>query len=211
VTRILPKLLADGLQELGISVSETTRESLVGLAQLVDDWGRRINLTGHRGPEAILRRLVLDAAALQAALPDSIETLVDLGSGAGFPGLPIAILRPATRVLLVEARERRHHFQRHAIRELGVPNARALRGRLEVVDPEPADVVIAQAVAGPEELAGWMLRWAKPGGLLVVPGGTSERASLPEAAALRGVRNARYRVPLGGPERTLWLAEYDAS
>jgi 16S rRNA (guanine527-N7)-methyltransferase len=174
------------------------------LAELLSSWAQRINLTGHRSPESVVRRLILDAAALLQALP-AFSSLVDLGAGAGFPALPIAILAPQRRVLLVESRERRHHFQRAAVRELHLVNADLLRGRIEELRPEPGDAVIAQAVGPPAKIIPQMLPWARPGGLLVIPGGSTP----PDPGPLDGVRDARvqeYRVPLGGPERTLWIA-----
>lgn len=198
----LEDLISSGLAEL--SLEPEAAGPLASLATLVDDWGKRINLTGHRDASAVARRLVLDAAALHTVLP-AVGSLVDLGSGAGFPGLPLAILRPQASFVLVEARERRHHFQRHAVRSLGLENVRVVRGRFEELDPDPADCVVAQAVASPDVLVGWMLRWARPGALLVVPGGTFPR-TVADAGALLDPRNDTYRVPLGGPERTVWVS-----
>jgi 16S rRNA (guanine527-N7)-methyltransferase len=146
---------------------------------------------------------VLDAAALSQQLPAAPD-LVDLGSGAGFPGLPLAVLWPASEVLLIEARERRHHFQRAAIRALGLRNASALRGRAESLPPEPRTVVIAQAMAQPARALRWMLRWARLDGWLVIPGGEEAPRiePLPEVAF---ERVAPYSVPGGGPHRTLWI------
>lgn len=206
----LEDVIAGGLTELGLQSSPEQHGRLAELARLVEAWGARINLTGHRDAEAVARRLVLDAAALLTALP-AFDSLADLGSGAGFPGLPMAVLRPRMRVVLVEARERRHHFQRHAIRVLGLANVRAVRGRIEEVAAERCQAVIAQAVAAPEHLVDWMLRWAQPGALLIVPGGTSPRTAGSRRQQILEERSASYRAPLGGPERTVWLARAPSS
>jgi len=197
-------LVAAGLREIPIAAPGAIDERLAALASLVFSWGERLNLTGHRSAEAIVRRMVLDAAALLNVLP-SFESVADLGAGAGFPGLPFAILRPETRVFLVEARERRHHFQRQAIRELGIRNAQAIRGRFEEVEPVACDLVVAQAVAGPRELAAEMGRWAIPGATLAVPGGQAPRSSGPQPE-VSGPANLTYQVPLGGPRQTVWTA-----
>jgi 16S rRNA (guanine527-N7)-methyltransferase len=150
-------------------------------------------------------RLILDAVALSARLPE-VPSLVDLGSGAGFPGLPIAVLHPGCSLLLVEAREKRHHFQRAALRELGLANVEAVLGRAERLAPRPRAAVIAQAVAEPSKALEWMLPWAEPGGWLAIPGG--ERP--PEVGSSPFLGPGRvivYRVPCGGPPRTLWLAQ----
>lgn len=198
------ELLDSGLEELGLAPPAPVRQALLALAELLSAWSQRINLTGHRSPEAIVGRLILDAAALGQVLPPA-PRLVDLGSGAGFPGLPLAVLRPSLQVLLVEARERRHHFQRAAIRKLSLDNVAALRGRAEQLTPRPAPLVIAQAVAAPDPALALARPWLEAGGWVGIPG--SDRSPGPRArpAWIVEVRSLAYRVPGGGPERRLWL------
>ena len=199
------ELLLSGFSELGLSIPADRSEALLRLAGLLERWGQRINLSGHRDLESIVARLILDAAALATALPE-VPSLVDLGSGAGFPGLPIAVLRPQCSLLLVEAREKRHHFQRAAVRELELSNVEPVWGRAERLEPRPRAAVVAQAVAEPSKALEWMLPWAKPGGWLAIPGGERppEVVSRPDLGPSRMVA---YRVPCGGPSRTLWLAQ----
>jgi 16S rRNA (guanine527-N7)-methyltransferase len=192
-----------GFAELSLDASADQFEALLRLAGLLERWGQRINLSGHRDVESIVGRLILDAAALSVHLPP-VASLVDLGSGAGFPGLPIAVLRPGCSLLLVEAREKRHHFQRAAVRELGLGNVALLRGRAERLPAQPRAAVIAQAIAEPSQALRWMLPWAEIGGWLALPGGENP----PEIAAHPAVTPGgvvTYTVPCGGPRRTLWL------
>jgi len=201
------ELLQAGLSELSWRVPTEVPELLADLALLLGRWATRINLTGHRTVPGIVRRLILDAAAQLQALQletGPLASVADLGSGAGFPGLPMAILSPSSQVLLVEARRRRHHFQRAAIRELGISNVRAVLGRIEAVDRVPSQLVLAQAVARPSEVLPLLALWALPGGWVVIPGGSEapDPGQLPELADARVVR---YHVPLGGPQRTLWI------
>ena len=191
-----------GLEEIGLAPTGPQRLALLGLARLVDRWGSQINLTGHRGLDTIVRRLVLDSVALVALLPD-VPSLADLGSGAGFPGLPAAILRPTCRVTLIESREKRHHFQRAACRALGLANATPVRGRAEQIDPTPHAAVIAQAMARPGAALPLMLRWVEIGGRLFLPGGPN--APVVDDPAIETETVLRYRSPLGGPDRTLWI------
>ncbi len=198
------KALERGLAELQLVASPAQIAGLCALAQRVATWGERINLTGHRGELAVVRRLVLDAVALLRVAPH-FESLVDLGSGAGFPGLPIAILRPEIEITLVEARQRRHHFQRAICRELGLANVKAVRGRAEELPAIQHRAVVAQAVAQADRVLGWMLPWAAPNGWLVIPGGENP----PKLSATHDIRDIEvrsYQVPESGPERTLWLA-----
>lgn len=198
-------VLVEGLAELSFDVSAAQLDSLLGLALLLDQWSKRINLTGHRDAPTIVRRLLLDAVALCEQLPE-IDSLADIGSGAGFPGLPVAILRADCRVTLVESRERRHHFQRQVIRQLALRNVRAELGRAEALEPSPHRAAIAQAVARPAEALPLLLPWVETGGLLLFPG------SNPPPAIPSGEPGAEfetclvYRVPLNGAERTLWVA-----
>ena len=196
-------LLLAGFAELSLIAQPERIEALLRLAALLERWGQRINLSGHRDVESIARRLILDAAALCVHLPP-VPSLVDLGSGAGFPGLPIAVLRPESALLLVEAREKRHHFQRAAVRELELGNVETVWGRAERVEARPRAAVIAQAVAEPSRALRWMTPWAEVGGWLALPGGEIP-PEIPSHPSLIPVRVVAYTVPCGGPKRTLWL------
>jgi 16S rRNA (guanine527-N7)-methyltransferase len=198
-------LLIEGFDELPLAATAHQLEKLLKLAQLLDEWSKRINLTGHRTAPEIVRRLILDAAALTARLP-KIASLADIGSGAGFPGLPVAILRADCQVTLVESRERRHHFQRQVIRELGLDNVRAELGRAEALEPSLHAAAIAQAVARPADALLLLLPWVEIGGLLFFPGSNPPPPIPDDDPRVRFESCATYEVPLGGAERTLWSA-----
>jgi 16S rRNA (guanine527-N7)-methyltransferase len=153
--------------------------------------------------DAIVRRLLLEAAALAAQIPP-VTSLADIGSGAGFPGLPIAVLRPECTVTLVEAREKRHHFQRAVVRELGLANAIPELGRAEELEPCSHAAVVAQALAPPERALPWLLPWVADGGLVLIPG-SAIPPEVPEHADVSFQTTIHYRVPCGGPDRTLWI------
>lgn len=197
------RALVEGLAELGLAPPPDRVEVLLGLAGGVASWGQRINLSGHRTPEGVVRGLVLEALALLQIMP-AFESLADVGSGAGFPGLPIAIVRPAARVTLIESRERRHHFQRAMRRELGLANAQPLLGRAEELPARPHDVVVAQAAAAPGRALRWMQRWVAPGGRLLLPASAgAPNPELPEGLVLEATR--AYRAPGPGPARILLI------
>jgi 16S rRNA (guanine527-N7)-methyltransferase len=195
--------LLEGLEELRLEPPPDRIEALLQLAAGVDAWGQRMNLSGHRSAESVVRRLVLEALALLQVAP-RFDTLADLGSGAGFPGLPIAIVRSDVQVTLIEARERRHHFQRAMCRELGLANAEPVRGRAEELEPRAHAAVVAQALAAPALALRWMQHWAAPGGWLLLPG--TERSTAPEPAPGLTLEERRsYRAPGGAPSRVLWI------
>jgi 16S rRNA (guanine527-N7)-methyltransferase len=151
---------------------------------------------------------VLDSLGLASLIPD-VPSVVDLGSGAGFPGLPIALTRPACRVTLVESRVKRHHFQRAAIRELAIANADARLGRAEALEPTLHHVAVARAVGSLEELVPWLMRWLEPGGLALVPIRRGSEPPCPQGASTLGVRS--YRVPGDGAERWVWVGSKNAT
>jgi 16S rRNA (guanine527-N7)-methyltransferase len=200
------QLIERGLAELALPSDSATQ--LLHLAFHVSRWAGRLNLTAHRSAEAVARRLILDSLALARALPEPCPTsIADLGSGAGFPGLPLAILWPACRVTLVDSRERRHHFQRSALRELRLANVKTLHGRAESLPHELHQIAIAQAMAKPAVALAWLRDWATPDGWIVLPRSEKQPEVQPIEipAGVIGVETRTYDVPLGGPRRTLWI------
>ena len=203
------RLLIDGLEALRFEVSPQQIDALLGLSVLLTKWSGRMNLTGHRSLAEIVQRLVLETAALTQQIPP-VASLVDIGSGAGFPGLPIAILRPTVQVSLIEPRRKRHHFQRAAVRELQIGNAMPIRGRAGELEPRLHAAVIAQALAAPERALSWMLPWVEPGGLVLLPG-SEEGADVPEGLGVSFEASVPYRAPGGGPQRSLWIGRRTAA
>lgn len=200
--------LADALGALALLSPPAAPDQLLDLCELLASWAGQISLTAHRTPGAILDRLVLDAAALGSVLP-AAASIADLGAGAGFPGLPLAILFPDRRFTLVEARERKHHFQRDAVRRLRLGNVQPLLGRSEALTAVPHEGVVAQAMAQPQKAVPLLLAWAAVDGWLAVPGGGQP----PAVEAVPGVRDPevrRYRIPSTGIERTLWIGRRTA-
>lgn len=205
-------LIERGLTEIETSTSPERVFQLTRLVMLLSEWAGRISLTGHRDPLEMAGRLVLDAAALSKTLPelDTASRLADLGSGVGFPGLPIAILRPDLEVVLVESRLKRHHLQREARRQLNLTCVIPVLGRSNEVEIHPSDVVIAQAMTRPSKALELMRPWACPGGLVALPASeASDRPTLP--IGLEDLSFREYRVPQTGRARGLWVARVTPS
>ena len=205
-------LIERGLIELATQATPEQVSQLTRLVMLLSEWAGRISLTGHRGPLEIAGRLVLDAAALSKTLPelDTASRLADLGSGVGFPGLPIAILRPDLEVALVESRLKRHHLQREARRQLHLTRVISVLGRSDEVELLPSDVVVAQAMTQPSKALELMRPWARPGGLVALPASEeSDRLTLPVGFEELSLRH--YQVPETGRVRKLWVARVTLS
>ncbi len=209
---LIRERIESGLTEISGRCEPAQADQLTRLVTLLAEWAPRMNLTGHRDPMEIASRLVLDAAALVHCLPelDPAIQLADLGSGAGFPGLPIAILRPHLGVLLIDSRQKRHHFQREARRQLGLERVTPILGRSDEIESRPCDVVVAQAMSQPDQALASMRLWCRAGGILVLP--AAETAERPE---LRGeaetLERRSYRVPFTGVQRQLWIARVGSS
>lgn len=199
-------LLEQGLESLGHPAHSETVHRLASLVEILERWAQKINLTGHRDALSMTTRLVLDAAALCAALPElgAASRMADLGTGAGFPGLPISILRPELEVFLVDSRLKRNHFQREVKRRLNLSHVHPVLGRAEEVEVHPSDVVMAQAMTQPAEALALMRRWARPGGHVVLP--ASEDATPPDLPPdLEMVGERSYVVPFAKIQRRLWV------
>ncbi len=113
---------------------------------LLLQWNARINLTAIRDPAAILRRHFTESLFAAEQIPSRVKTLLDFGSGAGFPGIPIAIARPKIAVTLAESQGKKAAFLREVIRTLGL-KAEVWPGRVEALPPERVfDAITLRAV-----------------------------------------------------------------
>lgn len=145
------------MQRLGIDVPRETQGQLESLVDTLARWQKAINLVSRTTLDGVWSRHVLDSAQLKTLIPAEAKTLTDLGSGAGFPGLVIAALRPDLDVTLIEGDARKAAFLGEASRRMTLakpPNI--VVGRIETVAPAPADVITARALAP----LGQLLKWA---------------------------------------------------
>ena len=142
-------------------------------------WGERMNLVGSTDSVAMSRH-VDDALAAVPHLSQGLS-VVDLGSGAGFPGLPIAIVRRDLRVSLVEIREKRVAFLRHVVRALEL-NVEVRRESIDVAPLKRYDVALLRAVAAPERSVELARGWVRDGGEIWVWAGRD--VGLPRARAI---------------------------
>ena len=136
-------------------------------------------LIGPREPARLWTRHVLNSAALAGFVPADTE-VVDVGSGAGLPGIPLALARPDLTVTLLEPMARRVAFLDEVVGELGL-SVRVQRGRAESLPPASADVVVARAVAPLDKLVPWTLPLLRPGGLLLALKGETAAAEIAAA------------------------------
>jgi len=176
--------LAHGLAALGLAVDAAQRAKLADYLALLAKWNRTYNLTAIREPSRMVTHHVLDSLAVLPHLPkrDGVR-LLDVGSGGGLPGIPIAIARPDWRVVMVDPNHKKAAFLTQAIIELSLRNAAAHAVRVEDLAGEaPFDVVISRAFADLATFAAASGRHVAASGALVAMKGaypTEEVAEVP--------------------------------
>lgn len=140
----LDAALASGLATLRLPLPPAAQSNLLAYLALVDKWNRVYNLTAIREPEKMVAHHVLDSIAVAPHLVGT--TLLDVGSGAGLPGIPLAIARPQTSVTLLESNHKKAAFLKQAAIELALANVEVVAERVEVWQaPRQYDVVISRA------------------------------------------------------------------
>ena len=167
-------------------------------AELLAGGGVLRGLIGPREPERLWSRHLLNSAVLAALIPADTR-VVDVGTGAGLPGIPLALARPDLRVVLVEPLARRVSFLLEAVEALELPRCDVVRGRAEdlVATVGGADVVVSRAVAPLATLAGWCAPLLRPGGVMLGLKGATAQAELErdaDAVARSGLADAEVRV-----------------
>ena len=158
---------------LGRALTESETELFSKYLKLLLKWQKTARLVGRASPDWIVENLFLDSLLFLRALPGSFTSLLDLGAGAGLPGIPIKIVRPATALVLIEARHRRASFLSTAVRELGLSSVEVVNARAEdVVDrfSNRFDAVVMRCAGKVEALIPLAIRFAHHAGFVVVSG-----------------------------------------
>jgi 16S rRNA (guanine527-N7)-methyltransferase len=188
-------VLAAGLAELGLDLDAVQLDQLLALLDLVREWNEKFNLTAITEPVAMVRKHLLDSLTVQPWIEGPFVT--DVGSGAGFPGLPLAIANPGLRFTLLDSTAKKVRFLEHAARALGLDHVTATCARAENFRPaQRAQTVVSRALASVAEfvrVAGHLC--ARSGRMLAMKGRdpAAELADLPPGWRVAGVE--RLQVP----------------
>lgn len=158
--------LARGIAELGLAVDSEQRRRLLAFVDLICKWSRAYNLTAVRDPELMVSRHLLDSLSIAPYLHG--DRLLDVGTGAGLPGIPLAIAFPARQVVLLDSNGKKTRFCIHAAAELGLSNVAVEQARVEDYRPARAfDTVMSRAFAGLAAFAAAAGHLLAPDGLLL--------------------------------------------
>lgn len=155
-------------------------------------WNARTNLSSVREPDEIMRRHFAESAYLTRVLPLGAGTLVDIGSGGGFPGIPVKILSPETRVILVESVQKKAAFLKEAARVIGLPGLEVFAGRFEQLKTE-ANWLTLRAVKLDRSLLSAMCRDV-PRGTVALFMGAEDAAKLGPFAQVHPIPGSERRV-----------------
>lgn len=188
-------LLAAGACALGLELSPRQIQAFRQYREEVARWSEKMNLTALRTAEEIVREGFLDSLACLRLVPTEASRTLDIGSGAGFPAIPIKLARPSLHLTLVEAARKKATFLRHIVRCLDLQDVRVMRCRAEDLAVDPAeqgvyDLALARAVASLREQVRLAAPFLRPGGLFLAQVG---HGSIPQEAGL-GHAVAGYEV-----------------
>lgn len=208
--------LSRGSEAHGVHLSAAQLAQFETYLALLVEWSQRMNLVGNADPEVVEQRHFLESIALGAALREREilrpgSSVLDVGAGAGFPGVVLKIVWPGTRLTLLEATTKKAAFLTALVEALGFDETPVLAGRAETLGHRADlrghfDLVVARAVAPLPVLLELTLPFAHVGGRVVTPKGSRVEEELASAArALEVLRGKAFTAPLRvpGPPQTL--------
>ena len=181
--------LRDGIQALGLDIDGAKQAKLLDYAALLQKWNKTYNLTALRDPAQTVSHHLLDSLTLLPYI-EHAQTMLDVGSGGGQPGIPTAICRPDLDITLLDANTKKTAFLQQAVIELGLKNVRVISGRVEVAADCRADVITSRAFAELADFVNWTEHLIKDSGYWAAMKGVypqEEIDKLPESVAVEKV------------------------
>ncbi|MHA3904293.1 16S rRNA (guanine(527)-N(7))-methyltransferase RsmG [Castellaniella sp. WN] len=208
--------LESALDALDMRADHARVPALLGYLGQLQHWNKAYNLTAVRDPGKMLVQHVFDSLAivpeLRARWPRCALRVADMGSGAGIPGIILAICQPDWSVVCVDAVGKKTAFIRQAAGVLGLKNVRAEHGRIESMDSLQADLVISRAFASLSDFVRVAAHHRAPGGTMLAMKGqdpVAERVALEAGTGWSVTRTVELRVPEMDARRCLLELEYE--
>ena len=151
------------LAQAEIQLTDLQKDQLIQLVQLLHKWNKAYNLTSVRDPLEMLVKHILDSIVVSPYLQG--DHFIDVGTGPGLPGLPLAIINPTKQFVLLDSLGKRISFIRNAVRELGLTNVEPVLSRVEEYQPEQKfDGVLSRAFASLKDMTDWCHHLPKENG-----------------------------------------------
>ncbi len=203
------KKIEEGAAQMGVRLAPDQLRQLGRHVDLMLKWNKSINLTAIIDPDEVVEKHVLDSLAVVPLLPSG--SLLDAGTGAGFPGIPLAIARPELEVALVDSVQKKVAFLKNTLAELRLPKAKAYAVRLEG-NPSREELprvhaAVARAFAAPEEWLRLARHYVLPGGVAICMLGPSD--AIPDKLEeLALIQELRYALPYSGAQRRLAIYKH---
>jgi 16S rRNA (guanine527-N7)-methyltransferase len=205
-------MLIDGAAQMGVAVSETQAALMARHAQALLDWNRKLNLTAISDPVEVVVKHCLDAILPLPHIPHE-GSLLDIGTGGGFPGIPLKIMRPVQSMTLIDGSRKKVNFVKFVIRELQLPAIEAIQVRAQDLAAGRAyqgrfQVIVARALADLNTLVQIALPLLAPRGKILLykgPADASQPGLTTDAfeSRLASIETFAYRLPVLGDGRTL--------
>jgi 16S rRNA (guanine527-N7)-methyltransferase len=196
----------EGLHQLGLELTEHQLGQFLRYQQELLDWNTRMNLTAITDPGEVMIKHFLDSLSLLTFYDTPKTRLLDIGAGAGFPGLPLKIVRPQLQVVLLEATGKKVSFLRHVIEILQLEDVVAVHGRAEELAHKAEyrasfDVVTARAVASLPTLLEYAAPFCRVGGQIIFPkkGELTKELAQGKRAAQKAGASFKADVPVSLP------------
>lgn len=183
-------LLIKGLKELGIEPSDAVVSNFTRYLFELKKWNRAYNLTALKNDEDIIIKHFLDSLLYLKAVPEGSAELCDIGSGAGFPGMPMAIVQPEIKITLIEPSRKKTAFLKHLKRTLNLSNVEALQNRVEDVKNRLFDIAVTRALFSIKDLIKKARHILKKEGFFILNKGPKfedEMCNLPENVIIESI------------------------
>ena len=186
------KILVSGLQSLNLSQAEDKIEQLLGFIKLLEKWNKAYNLTAIRNREDMVRLHVLDSLAIVSFIEG--KRVIDIGTGAGLPGIPLAIYLPEIEFTLLDSNAKKTRFVQQAILELKLKNVSVCHNRVEQYHPEKGfDTVITRAFAGLSDIVELTAHLLNKDGVLL-----AMKGQIPDVSKLESAKTELIPVNVPG-------------
>lgn len=206
----LREQIKEGCRALHLDLDDEALSKLAGFVDLLKKWNRVYNLTAVRDPREMITRHILDSLVVAPFL--TAGRLLDVGTGAGLPGLPLAIAVPELCVTLLDSNAKKLRFVRQAVADLGLGNVEVVQARMQEYQPARSfDMVISRAVASLGDLYRQTAHLVRPGGRMLFMKGTVPEQEIDEFQAGHDTLHIeRLHIPgLEAERHLLWLDKQD--